>query len=363
MAETSLCPACAAENPANHAFCGQCGARLDTRTLTAADVRQQVEEQLDRLLTDRDVVEYMIAEAAAERVMGWAKLFAFFVGVILTILITIVGWLSFDVKQRLKEQSKRLAEQSNKLMHNDQTLKNNANSIDEMTKTLNKAQPQLENVQNTASNIRDQYAALARDIGPLQAAQRTATLALQQAEQNNATLQRLTNRVTDIETSAITCGKEAREKKAASDKEAAGITRGAHATTITALRALAEPTNSLRSPRIAPFETQVWSLDATLTSYKHEADGDYHLVLQDDHDYTIVAEIPDPRCAGESRFLDAITSARETFEAQLPSTRTFRTVAIPVHLEGIGFFDQPRGQRGMAPNGAELHPVLAITLK
>jgi hypothetical protein len=30
-------------------------------------------------------------------------------------------------------------------------------------------------------------------------------------------------------------------------------------------------------------------------------------------------------------------------------------------LSGVGFFDRPHGRTGVAPNGIEMHPVLAFT--
>ena len=38
-----------------------------------------------------------------------------------------------------------------------------------------------------------------------------------------------------------------------------------------------------------------------------------------------------------------------------------RSVARPlVRITGVGFFDYLHGQRGVAPNGIELHPVLDV---
>jgi hypothetical protein len=40
--------------------------------------------------------------------------------------------------------------------------------------------------------------------------------------------------------------------------------------------------------------------------------------------------------------------------------RKRRAADEPVTLFGVGFFDVIHGQRGVAPNGIELHPVLGI---
>src|SRR5262249_56751434 len=68
--------------------------------------------------------------------------------------------------------------------------------------------------------------------------------------------------------------------------------------------------------RIAPFETRVYVVMATLTQYKLETDTDYHLVIKDGAGNTMIAEIPDPTCVGSGNpFKAAITNARNQFNA------------------------------------------------
>ena len=88
-------------------------------------------------------------------------------------------------------------------------------------------------------------------------------------------------------------------------------------TTIAQLCAIAVPALLPPDGRSAGAEETVYQLDATLIGYKHESDGDYHLVVADDHGNTMVAEIPDPaKLAPGSFFADLIAAARHTFEAQ-----------------------------------------------
>lgn len=148
-------------------------------------------------------------------------------------------------------------------------------------------------------------------------------------------------------------------------------------TTIDALRALPAPA-ALPATRIPPTETTVYRIHATLTAYKREADGDYHLVLTNPSEPnglgtkplgtnslgTIIAEIPDPRAVDErSPFRTAITAARSLAEAHLPvqAPGAIHTTSLPVTVTGVGFFDRLHGQTGCAPNGIELHPVIALT--
>jgi len=142
-------------------------------------------------------------------------------------------------------------------------------------------------------------------------------------------------------------------------------------TTVDALRSLTPPPhwgNSL--PRIQPVETTVWVITAFFTAYAPEADSDYHLAVDDEQGRTMIVEIPSPDCVGtQSPFLSGIQRAREQFEAArteldptLHPDGDFKVAQppIPVQITGVGFFDKLHHQRGLAPNGIELHPVLDI---
>jgi hypothetical protein len=106
-------------------------------------------------------------------------------------------------------------------------------------------------------------------------------------------------------------------------------------------------------------------IEATLTEFKMEAgphgDSDYHLVLKDQGGQTMIAEIPSPKCVGpNSPFLARIAQARTQFDTHFNVTGSFQVVNEPVRVTGVGFFDFQHGQRGVAPNAIELHPVLDI---
>ena len=156
-------------------------------------------------------------------------------------------------------------------------------------------------------------------------------------------------------------------------------------TTIASLRALAVPAVLPPDGRSQGAEETVWELSATLTGYKHESDGDYHLVIADDQRNTMIAEIPDPAALAPGSFFAAqITAARQAFDEQFglheaaaaaapeaaPAAApefaaaavapALTRVAESVTLQGLGFFDFAHGQDGVAPNAIELHPVIGI---
>ena len=77
----------------------------------------------------------------------------------------------------------------------------------------------------------------------------------------------------------------------------------------------------------------------------------------------MIAEIPLSACASGSKVLAQITKARAAFEAAHSQTQEcFNCLHQLVTLVGVGFFDKLHGQTGVAPNGAELHPVLGFAL-
>jgi hypothetical protein len=130
--------------------------------------------------------------------------------------------------------------------------------------------------------------------------------------------------------------------------------------------------------RDAPVELTTYEVTATLIGYKLEADGDYHLVLDDGQGHTMIAEIPDPAFCAQSLWLAEITASRKAFDGKFgPQIAALKVmmvslaanegvpmitkVSVPVVVTGIGFFDRLHGQTGVAPNGIELHPVLDIS--
>ena len=111
-------------------------------------------------------------------------------------------------------------------------------------------------------------------------------------------------------------------------------------------------------------ERRVFRVRGFLAGTKNEKDGDVHLIIfgMTNQRVSLIAEIPDPRCAGACRSgLSAkYAEAREALATCLaqpnPADRP-----IVVDVEGVGFFDRNHGQVGRAPNVFELHPVLKVS--
>ena len=171
---------------------------------------------------------------------------------------------------------------------------------------------------------------------------------------------------------AQACGKERWPVKIGTDADAAKIDLKAAAwSRVNEMTAIVAPAKAdlPASGRVEAVETTAFEMDAWLIGFKLETDGDYHLVLKDPgttpenaaSGRTMIAEIPDPACVGASSpFAPQVIRARQQFEAQFTARAKFKRVHVPVHITGIGFFDFPHGQTGVAQNAIELHPVLSI---
>ena len=160
---------------------------------------------------------------------------------------------------------------------------------------------------------------------------------------------------------SIACGRERWNIKTGTDPAAASVDQSVvQKTTIAQLDQLPPPPSP--TARVPPVEQTVYQVTATLDGYKTEPDSDDHLVLDDGQGRTMIAEIPAPDCISAGPFKAAVSQVRPGFDARFsPTNSAFKTAAVTVTVTGVGFFDRVHGQRGVAPNGIELHPVLSIS--
>lgn len=160
----------------------------------------------------------------------------------------------------------------------------------------------------------------------------------------------------------VHCGRERWAVKTLSDSDRSRVQMQPVPTTIEALVAFERPLEYPAFRRVAPVETTVYQVQARITWFSSEADSDYHLVLASPEDTTItlIAEVPNPQCAGAcaSGLASTYAALRQELVHELDSPHS---VARPlVRVTGVGFFDFLHGQRGVAKNGIELHPVIKI---
>lgn len=156
------------------------------------------------------------------------------------------------------------------------------------------------------------------------------------------------------------CGVERWPVKTGTDADVGQVSLVPVSTTVGQMVSLQAPVSPPNANRVAPTELTDFTIHATLTGFKLEADHDYHLVISDGT-RTMIVEIPDPGCVGSgSAFRPQISQARAKFDTRYVAGNSFQSVSAPVTVTGIGFFDRIHGQTGVARNGIELHPVLNI---
>jgi hypothetical protein len=165
------------------------------------------------------------------------------------------------------------------------------------------------------------------------------------------------------------CGTERWSVKTMTDAARDSVDLAPVPTTIDSLRSL--PALDVRHvPDRAPTEYRVFMVRAVVLGWKLETDSDIHVVLASPGDTTktMIAEIPNVACAATDvdRVRAGMLKARQAAIAWLgkPTAKFKQFAAHPVAIvTGVGFFDFIHGQTGVAPNGIELHPVVAIAFE
>jgi hypothetical protein len=147
-------------------------------------------------------------------------------------------------------------------------------------------------------------------------------------------------------TARADCGVERWTVKTLGDRPSL---RPVQAASIKSLTALPAP-EGLPQTRL-PFERRVYRVTAAVTLVRPEDDGDFHLVLQDGAGRTMIAESPLGSCG---------RSATAHRQRQIAAARERVRLCPKATVTGVAFFDFQHGQTGVAPNGIELHPILAF---
>ncbi len=161
------------------------------------------------------------------------------------------------------------------------------------------------------------------------------------------------------------CGKERWDVKTLTDKDTTKIDfENIIQSTVSEQCSLTRPSKIKNKPRMSS-EITVYEIEAYVIKYKKESDRDFHVVIEDaETEETMVVEILDPDCPdidNTSRY-ELFKEVREWFVENFHPTSSFKSTWKKVKLTGVGFFDYLHGQRGMAPNGREIHPVLSMEM-
>lgn len=123
-------------------------------------------------------------------------------------------------------------------------------------------------------------------------------------------------------------------------------------TTVAHLMRLPQPASPSQTP--LPFERQVFTLTASATFLREEDDQDLHIVIRSGRAHMIVEAPNAPICTPH-----ATAYRKRQMKAARRAVLAHPTCAR-ARVTGVGFFDFIHGQTGVAPNGIELHPILAF---
>jgi len=165
----------------------------------------------------------------------------------------------------------------------------------------------------------------------------------------------------------VHCGTERWRVKTLTDTTVDNIEPEEVSRSINWFRTRTRPASLPNNTRLIGVETMTFRVRGQVLHYKREPDKDFHVVIAQtkNHNRTMVIEFADPQCERvcSSTFLEQMRQARQDFIDQVGQpTGSFKEPSEPIIIEvvGIGFFDRLHGQRGMAPSGIEIHPVISM---
>jgi hypothetical protein len=160
------------------------------------------------------------------------------------------------------------------------------------------------------------------------------------------------------------CGTERWSVKTLADPAGRRLSLKPKATTIGQLRRAKAP-RKLGLQRSRGLERTTFRVTGRLIEMKLEDDLDIDLVIADPRTgSTMIAAFPNASCTrGATRKARAkMSRARAAVVAACGApTSESRRLSGTATISGVGFFDRLRGQEGAAPNGVQLHPVVAFS--
>lgn len=165
------------------------------------------------------------------------------------------------------------------------------------------------------------------------------------------------------------CGEERWDVKTLSDKDTVLIDfDNVVKTSISEQVNLPKPEKIKKDMPRLQSESTVYTLDCYIIGFKREKDMDIHIVIKDmKSEETMVAEYPSPFCpeVKATSHYQEFVKLNEWFLKNIGKPKQqFHNLLRPiaVKITGVGMFDFVHGQRGMAANGREIHPVLKMSL-
>jgi positive regulator of sigma E activity len=358
------CSKCNAQNPEGKSFCGDCGARLQNKEpltqINGAEIRAQIRAVLREELTDQRVVEVEITEKVLEKISNWAKLLGYFAGIPLAACFLVLGFLGVKKYSDLWQLASAAENKIGPVIAQAEV------SAETVRKQTEKMKTESGAVEGQISALKPRIAAIEADSARLAVLEKTF-------DQKVASLQtsfdkRVTGIQGEVDQLKVAIRPPRWQVRTGMDQTAGSVSRTPLDVTIEDLVKIAPPGNvgALRNSgqRLGPVEFTTYRLQARIVMTKLEKpSGDYALVLQGASGATMRALLPDPDPKAldpSSPWKEEIAAVRQLVKEKLDPGFAYKNSDLKVRITGVGFFNTVHGQRGVAPNGIELHPVLNI---
>jgi hypothetical protein len=215
------CPNCNNPSQEGKKYCADCGTPLDQQTTyLKAFVASQVEDAIKGKFKDRRLVDIETSQAVVERVQGWAKLFAFFVGIPVALFLILLGFAGFE---KYSDFSKLVASIAEQVKPKIEQAKSDAELAQ---KTATEAKAEAEDskkiIETATTEARKQLGSasdLAKNVKAL--SDRVSGFEQQTSNQMKGSSQRIEARVAEVDQKIDAASKEIsdQEKKLASTDE------------------------------------------------------------------------------------------------------------------------------------------------
>jgi hypothetical protein len=116
-----------------------------------------------------------------------------------------------------------------------------------------------------------------------------------------------------------------------------------------------------RTNRIKGIETVLWKVKGTVISQAAEHDGDYRLIVADEHGNAVCCVMPDPKLAPKTGPVSAkLNAARDVVQRKFHPTFEAKDVKVPVEVIGFGYFGRMNPEENPSPEGFQLHPLVSV---
>jgi hypothetical protein len=215
------CPHCNTPSEEGKKYCAECGTPLDLQTTyLKAFVTSQVGEAVEEKFKDRRLVDIETSQAVVERVQGWAKLFAFFVGIPVALFLILLGVAGFE---KYSDFSKLVASVEDQVKPKIEQAKADTELAQ---KTAREAKVEAEDskkiIETATAEAKKQLGSasdLAKNVKAL--SERVSGLEQQTSNQMKSSSQRIEARVAEVDQKIDAASKEIsdQEKKLASTDE------------------------------------------------------------------------------------------------------------------------------------------------